>query len=184
MSQPIYRKDNLRYLGQFEQTSNSMIISDPTFEDSGDSLFGETFYLENVLPGLYDSWVVKSELIYQNYSRLDNTYLLAIHYQYVTQTFDWKKITKVPVDTGQAGIYDSEYYCADDEKWYDMNSQIILTDLGAGVLPHGVVSHSGPGDGVYTAYAAYVNEKVIAVCINFEDDDDNTDDDTDEDDDN
>lgn len=200
MSKPISarligRNDQTIYLGYFEQTGESMIVGDPTYpftgsnvpevdvgtRVSGDIWSTTPFFLDNVMPGIYQCWSVKSNLTYQAeedpynvFNRLDNTAVWCIHNNYVN-IFNqkWEEITQVPVDSGQAGIYDAnqDYGGGDgeDQEWYDLNSSITTTDIGAGVLPSGVVSSSGGGDGIYTAYAGYDGETVIAVWIDFND---------------
>ncbi len=71
----------------------------------------------------------------------------------------------VGVDSGQAWFFDENHYqdasvfdglakpaFASDDVWYGHCCDITLSRIGAGVLPYGVVSSSGYGDGCYGAY--------------------------------
>ena len=76
---------------------------------------------------------------------------------------DWTMCRfEVGVDSGQAGIFDETHYMDNsifetkaqhdiDEEWYNHCCDITLSSMGAGVLPFGVVSRSGYGDGGYYA---------------------------------
>ncbi len=71
---------------------------------------------------------------------------------------------EVGVDSGQAGLFDERHYHDDTifgiapdpsaeegELWYDTCCNVTLSSMSAGVIPHGVVSSSGYGDGGYVA---------------------------------
>ena len=71
----------------------------------------------------------------------------------------------VGVDSGQAGFFDDAHYqdatvlsgmakpaFISDDVWYGHCCDITLSRIGAGVMPYGVVSSSGYGDGSYVAY--------------------------------
>lgn len=170
----ISQKDHQIYLGTFIQNSTSMIISDPSFELSGPSMFGETYQLNNVKPGTYHCWTIQSNLTFENledpghtFSNLENTCLICLNQQYLDFKLNWKRITDVPVETGQAGIYDLQAYHPNKEDWYDLNNLKTASPIGAGLVPSGVVSSAGGGDGTYEAYAALSNNQVVAVKINF-----------------
>jgi len=72
---------------------------------------------------------------------------------------------EVGVDSGQAGFFDDAFYQNDTvfeelpapgfaigDLWYRHVCDITLSKMSAGVLPYGVVSSSGFGDGGYTCY--------------------------------
>jgi len=93
----------------------------------------------------------------------------------------------VGVDSGQAGIFDSQYYKDGsvfdkkcnfyrghedeenlEEQWYGHCCDITLLEPGAGVIPHGVVSRSGIGDGSYYCYVMIdENTEIVEVTIVF-----------------
>ena len=69
---------------------------------------------------------------------------------------------EVGVDSGQAGIFDDAHYMDNSifedvaksdygDEWYNHCCDITLSRMQAGVLPFGVVSRSGYGDGGYYA---------------------------------
>lgn len=109
------------------------------------------------------------------------------------------------VDSGQFGYFDHEHYRNDEsakdlpkeyfgegwdeeagDVWYRACAVITLADVSWGVLPHGVVSSSGYGDGSYPTYGIkdengeYV--AFITIFIGMEEEDE-WDDDLDDDDD-
>ena len=90
----------------------------------------------------------------------------------------------VGVDSGQAGIFDASHYrdnsvvpnegyshqFEDEEAdaWYDYCCEITLSDSCAGVLPFGVVSVSGFGDGEYVCdFWKNADGEVVRVEIEF-----------------
>lgn len=131
--------------------------------------------IENVLPGDYHCMVEYSdegiwgvrvaaiEVIHQNTRVI----------RYESQDFE------VGVDSGQAGIFDYEYYAkyhtdckkSDhvDDDWYDKVCDLTLSRESAGTIDNlGLVSSSGYGDGGYTCWVS-TNEdgKVNAIRIEF-----------------
>ena len=71
----------------------------------------------------------------------------------------------VGVDSGQAGFYDEAFYQDNSifkgmpepehdygDLWYNHACDITLSEMSAGVMPYGVVSSSGFGDGSYVCY--------------------------------
>lgn len=92
---------------------------------------------------------------------------------------------EVGVDSGQAGIFNFDYYKEkqpdDDwdnpESWYRRVCDITCSDEDCGTIDNeGVVSSSGYGDGGYVCYAAYENEEIVALRIVFIEDYDEEDD--------
>lgn len=172
----IDKKDHVTYLGSFAQNTECMIVSDPAIETDLEvrvkqsRSFGSPI-LENVKPGIYHSWNIKSELTYKSEGRIFNqsdiTLLLAIHQEYINSNLKWIKIMSVPVDSSQAGIYDCNYFNPQNSEWYEMNTKISLSPVEGGVMPNGVVSSAGGGDGFYQAYASYHEGRVIAIYIDF-----------------
>lgn len=110
----------------------------------------------------------------------------------------WIEAGSIGVDSGQAGIYDLSHYRSDTnddgrphmkicgpykkdgDLWYDMNCSITLDEnLGAGIIPNGVVSSSGYGDGLYKVYVTDDGYIVDAVKIIFIGDDNSDESDSD-----
>ena len=93
---------------------------------------------------------------------------------------------EIGVDSGQAGIFDYEYYakyhddcevCPHvDDDWYDRVGDITLSRLSAGSIDgYGFVSSSGFGDGIYNCWTAREeNGYIVAIRVEFitEDDED------------
>lgn len=100
----------------------------------------------------------------------------------------WEKTGfEVGVDSGQCGFFDLGSYredklidldpafCADKlakysedgDRWYRHCCDITLARMGAGVLPGGVVSSSGYGDGNYDCFFTRKNGYVIAAVLVF-----------------
>lgn len=91
---------------------------------------------------------------------------------------------KIGVDSGQAGIFDAKHYRSDenaknwvyqyessplvpDDAWYSMCCDVTLA-TEAGIIPYGVVSSTGFGDGAYPAYIGYDQaDKVSWVRITY-----------------
>jgi hypothetical protein len=90
------------------------------------------------------------------------------------------KTQTIGVDSGQAGIFDDKYFKDDssiedvkrihsnsiceDEPWYSICCDRTLSKNQWGVIPFGVVSSSGVGDGCYEV-TYYTNKKGEAVRI-------------------
>lgn len=128
--------------------------------------------IDNVKEGLYNVDVeLVDDLWGSRHSRVKS--LTVVHSDYKGPLF-FNKIAsfEVGVDSGQAGIYDEEYYnqyhsidnCNDD--WYE--------DICELTYPVGtkdgkcVVSSSGYGDGCYICYMIVDNDnQVVAISIVF-----------------
>ena len=84
---------------------------------------------------------------------------------------------EVGVDSGQAGIFNLDYYKEhqpDDDydnrkSWYRRVCDITCSDGDCGTIDNeGVVSSSGYGDGGYVCYAAYNKEnEIVALRVVF-----------------
>lgn len=97
----------------------------------------------------------------------------------------WQRASDgIGVDSGQAGIFElrtmglnsvvpQNYFGKDeplvpDDLWYSMCCKVTLGDLGAGVIPGGVVSSSGLGDGAYEwFFRTSADGSVVAVRVVF-----------------
>lgn len=132
--------------------------------------------VNNVLPGEYKCYVEYSdegmfgvrvsaiEVVHQDYER---------PMEFVPEDFE------VGVDSGQAGIFDYDYYITYhsdyqqrphvNDAWYDMVCDITLNKEQAGVTEDfGLVSSSGYGDGGYTCWTARNNDgNIIAIRVEY-----------------
>lgn len=133
--------------------------------------------LENILPGQYDCVMERSD---------EGDWGMRVSAIEVTH-FDYKgkflalHLEKfyVGVDSGQAGIFDYEYYAKHhmdsterphvDDNWYDRVCDKTYTDYfdGNTIDSLGFVSSSGYGDGGYDCWTGR-NEDGKIVCIRVE----------------
>ena len=112
----------------------------------------------------------------------------------------WKKIMALGVDSAQITICDYKHYRNDNdtkgkdlakfiklsdtdgpgEKWYSMICNVTDNkSLLAGIIPHGIATKSGWGDGLYDLYSSTNNGKCIGLKIIFIDEnEDNNENDT------
>ena len=155
---------------------NKVMVSDPCYE-LGTWCQG---VLENVLPGTYNcdveysdegAWgtrVAAIEVVHQNH----NGFIV----------FDPEDFV-VGVDSGQAGIFDYEYYARYhtnnvDGNWYDRVCNITLADESAGIIDElGFVSSSGYGDGGYGCWVARNSDGyIVGIRIEYITEEDEEDD--------
>jgi hypothetical protein len=158
-------------LGTIAIASNAVRISDPCY-DTGVHCQG---VIKNVDNGAWRTTVFKSdEGSWGNRCAVLMASSISISEPRV-DSCKWEP-TKIDVgvDSGQAGIYDQSAYKGGEDDygdggWYDDNCQKTLSDMGAGVLPdgRGVVSSSGYGDGSYTCSVIKQDGKVVAIKIDF-----------------
>jgi len=160
-------------LGEFQIISGNVIVSDPCYELDIWCL-GK---LSNVRKGKWEAHILVSdegawgnrvaELVAECVEPGETGILLG----WEPQEF------KVGVDSGQAGIFDREHYRDDsvvkgvsrkadetirpEEPWYSICCDRTLSEPGAGIVPFGVVSSSGFGDGSYRCYLMKTREGII-----------------------
>ena len=148
-------------LGEFTVLSGRLAVSDPCY-DTDVWCRGE---LENVMNGTWHASAVEMQT--GNWGRRIAR-LIAVHENYAD-----KKMSKgqcvgfeVGVDSGQAGLFDASHYKDDSvianprsgllnepgEIWYDHCCRTTQSPASAGVIPYGVVSSSGYGDGGYDCF--------------------------------
>lgn len=151
---------------------NKVMVSDPCY---GLNTWCQGV-LENVLPGTYDCEVEYSDegdwgtrVAAIEVTHIDYDGIIRFEPEYF----------EVGVDSGQAGIFDYDYYCEyhDDtdkyphvnDDWYEMVCHITLSRAQSGTVEdYGLVSSSGYGDGGYTCYTARErNGYIIAIRIEF-----------------
>ena len=173
-------------LGQFENISGRFAISDPCY-DTNVWCRGELTQVRkgkwNAEVGIYDAgnWGRRVALLIATHEDYDED--AEGNYQLETAPFE------VGVDSGQAGIFDAIHYKDDSifwnrgnpvhdygdngEKWYGFCCDATLnTEHQADVIPFGVVSSSGFGDGGYDCiYFTDTNGEIIKTIITFIDED-------------
>jgi hypothetical protein len=149
-------------LGFFEILSGFVDVSDPCY-DQGTSCRAAKIPTQN---GTYIATVLK-----ENYGE-EGERCKVLEATLEDNKGKWVRTEyDIGVDSGQAGIFDSKYYGVDeigrkwklantkqnrgiceDAHWYSMCCDITGADDGAGVVPYGVVSSSGWGDGGYNLW--------------------------------
>ena len=191
---------------KFEVTSGKMVLSDPCYTIPT--------WCQGVVDRVKNgTWVTEVNKTDQGGWGERVSYLVAFNEQALkekpaleeTLVNGWGK--QLPfdfgVDSGQFGFFDSEHYRNDKsatdltkydfgdtydqesgDSWYRAVSNLTLADEQWGVLPFGVVSSSGFGDGSYSVFAV-VNEYdeyvgFMAVFIDENEDDEDEDDEEDE----
>jgi hypothetical protein len=169
-------------LGSFECTSGKFVVSDPCYT-LGTWCQG---ILENVKKGTWNAAILVSDeddfgkRVSRLYAKHDslNTEFPDLEPCWSECNFD------VGVDSGQVGIYEYETYRNDSvidfvprntiytdrspgHRWMAANCGQTIGKF-AGTIPGGVVSQSGYGDGVYSAFVVKDNSSmIIAVMVEF-----------------
>lgn len=158
---------------------NKVIVMDPCYDLKSDIGFGAT--LDDVKSGEY---VVEVSQDGKTVTSLEVTHV--DHYReganplvdmYETDEY-------VGVDSGQAGIYNYNYFKkVSDPKinhsWYQEICKLTLSDRFGIKDGECVVSSSGYGDGEYDVTIGYANGQVVYISIdfsNFEEDEEDEDD--------
>ncbi len=168
-------------IGKFRVVSGRVVISDPCYEI-------ETCcqgILEKVRKGEWRCQVSISREVYSDGCVTD---LIALRPSALDiGNAKWTEETsfEVGVDSGQAGIFDMAHYRDDrvaqsvehlsheiicpEEPWYSLCcDRTSGSEIGAGVIPYGVVSSSGFGDGSYRCFTQRDREGyVTAIRIVF-----------------
>lgn len=153
------------------QLGNKVMVSDPCY---GLNTWCQGV-LENVLPGTYDCEVEYSDecACGIRVAAIEVTHTHCGAYGFEATDFE------VGVDSGQAGIFDYEYYAkyhADtndssevDDDWYDRVCDITLSEESAGTIDElGFVSSSGYGDGGYGCWVARNRDGyIVAIRIEY-----------------
>lgn len=180
-------------LGSFTTSSGILVSTDPAYDLQTAGIPGLGAVLEKCKQGTWmavsiqkkfnkDKWFMPSELVVHHESCRDWT------------TLKWEEVPKgVGADTAQVGIWDREHFSDDtlvpkDKNWINEKGEVTgpwvpeqmwyswcceLTSGGnfAAVMPYGVVSRSGYGDGGYPLFVSRnVDGLIIAVLVRFVDD--------------
>ena len=150
---------------------NKVMVSDPCYELN-------TWcqgVLENVLPGTYNCNV---EYSYEGDWGTRVSAIEVTHQDCGIYRFEMADFS-VGVDSGQAGIFDYEYYATYhtdrterphvDDCWYDRVCDITLARESAGTIDElGFVSSAGYGDGDYDCWVARNRDGyIVAIRIEY-----------------
>ena len=170
-------KRNYEYLGDFHLGGTQLRVSDPSYEKdtwcSG--------VVENCQPGTWagylayqdeEEWGLRVCMLVARNKKCRNGVNLCDRVFTSGDYIRWNSLTwedcdiEVGVDSGQAGIFDEAMYKKEDQfdsfpdwlgwesdsKWYANCCAITLSNKQGGVIPSGVLSASGYGDGSYRAF--------------------------------
>jgi len=168
-----------KYLGDFEIESGEILINDPCYYHDEYKL-GSGVGIK-AKKGIWKSHIIK---VYKKLWGRRITVLYACHENYKAEIGKpgWIALeVGTGVDSGQAGIFDLKYFndssiinekiekpLTGDNEWYDLCCNRTLdTEFNAGIIPFGVVSSSGFGDGYYPAFARFENDEAICVAIDY-----------------
>lgn len=162
-------------IGRVNFTSGDVLVADPCYE-------GETGIRLKIKPSEYNISVIKSDGL--------NGAILATAKGTSISESSWEKYEEddIPVDSGQAGIFDWDTFNTDKvvdslenlpfeepnaiSKFYPFVSGLTLnTDEGAGCYSKGCISSTGYGDGCYDLYLAKEDDIIIGIMIVFIEDD-------------
>ena len=161
--------------------SENVMVSDPCYSPD---TWCQT-KLDNVLPGLYNVDVQKSDLDGWG-TRVSS--ITVIHEDY-EDTDDWEQHSECGVDSGQCGIFcmtsyrndemsvgittpplDNPFVLPYNDKGGDMYEKIChftLCEPQWGLYDTGVVSSSGIGDGLYPMDVMMDGDKIVGIRLEY-----------------
>ena len=162
--------------------SENVMVSDPCYSPD---TWCQT-KLNNVLPGLYNVEVDKSDLDGWG-TRVSS--ITVIHEDY-EDTDDWEQHSECGVDSGQCGIFCMTGYRNDElsvgittppldnpfvlpyndkggDMWYEKMCQFTLGKEQFGLYDTGVVSSSGIGDGLYPMDVMMDGDKIVGIRLDY-----------------
>ena len=181
-------KSNKQLVGNFMIESGEIVAKDPGYDIMEGSIFSDIII--PVQNGTWDGYIK-----YFSDEKKDNPRIseLMIYNQNFKDKINdpWIQLTDVDVDTGQAGFFDLKHFRNDQDvnethkmptyielndehgqKWYAMCCQMTYDEKTkeskAGVVPFGIVSSSGYGDGSYNVCGIKNDNKFIALKMSFE----------------
>jgi len=176
-----------RKIGEFNIESGTVLVTDPCY--TLDTWF--LAIIEGVAKGKWEAYVAKANC---GEWGIRNAELMVHHVDFLNmgseflESLEWEIIDDIiGVDSGQAGFFDKKYYQDIDsveyipnktkywtkfyetDDWYYQCCELTLGEKQCGVIPYGVVSASGFGDGTYDAFIAVHpdTDEIIAMKIVF-----------------
>lgn len=174
-------------LGDFEMTSPTMRVSDPCYERDVwcSGTFGKCktgTWEAGVLKTDDGTWGVRCAVLAVRHKETGPDFSVIRHDKVYQMNDGWlEQPIDVGVDSGQAGFFDEAFYqdnsifedlplaeCDFGDCWYNHVCDITLSSMSAGVIPYGVVSLSGFGDGSYVCYTHEgVNDEIDFAFVIF-----------------
>jgi hypothetical protein len=173
---PIVRPSTRIDLGSFQLDSDRIVVADPAY--AGDQRARPI--LSGAASGQWDAWVGKADLEHAGTRIVE---LGATRHG--VRAFTWAALDspRVAVDSGQAGFYDPKFVedtsllppvstwrqppIDDNLLWYSYCCEQTASPNLAGLVPHGVVSSAGLGDGVYQLLESRVDGVLVGIRLIF-----------------
>ena len=175
-------------LGSFNVVSRKIIVSDPCYDTTDRGGLNKIIKVKN---GIWAAFL--------NNSTCGAIGELIVHHIDIKWEEIWdldikEDYSSACVDSGQLGIFDLQHFKDDNDvqnnklsshisvtdkgdKWYSMCCEKTCnTKLHAGIIPNGVVSSSGYGDGIYPISIGKKDGKVVYIKVQFISDEDSDDD--------
>lgn len=170
-------------LGIYIQNSDKLVIGDPSIPNDHTYLC----QFKDVLRGVWSCAVSEVTDSVQPFNQ-QVSYLLAksdecpfTFQQMLEQLFFWNTYpNSITTMNGAVGLFDAKYYqdpttfgklpVTKDSVhcWVDQCLGVTLEYPYAGILPHGVISSSGAGEGSYDAYyMCNIAGNIIAIVVDF-----------------
>ena len=139
------------YIGAFQVVSGELVVADPATEphEIEDSLI-----VRDARRGRWHATVTKAKFHWFD----DRVVSLCVQSESYLRNdpAEWQEAeSKVGVDTARAGVFDLTCYPDGDE------------GIANCVIPHGAISNSGFGDGIYSVFTKSQDGEVVAVLIEF-----------------
>ena len=136
------------------QVKNSLVVVDPCYK--------QDLHLEVRLKARAGEWVAFTD---------NGNSIIARHSDYKHGEF--KEIGEAGVDSGQLGIWDADFWTANNNcndynevgKWYRNICDLTLKN-GGGKYGEGLVCDTG-GDGCFPVEVIYDGDEIIAVRVTF-----------------
>lgn len=177
----------MKSIGTFEIKSGKVVVTDPCYEINEKSTLNKIINVKN---GTWNAYICEghsTKVCALLICHKDSNQIKQIEgldaYTLLGYT---NHITKIGVDSGQAGFFDINHFKNDDDtvnqtiadfidvndlgdKWYAMCCHLTCnTENSAGVVPYGVVAQSGYGDGRYNVYADCEGDDKVSTILQIE----------------
>ncbi|WP_169558612.1 DUF4241 domain-containing protein [Myxococcus stipitatus] len=157
-------------LGKFLVVSGQMRVSDPWYEKAPP---GSVFDLSRVLAVKNGQWQAAAHLTDEGPNGIRVAELVALHVTTPTKSLKWSPdVLTVSVDSGMAGFCDDKYFRDVSQVppgyvpqrlgrkpkvgdvWSDYVTEALISERQAKIIPFGVLSRTGDGDGTYEVHVA------------------------------
>ncbi len=166
-------KDMLKEFS-LEIVSGNLVVCDPCYDLNTNCCA--------ITKAVNGTWRVSVSYVISMGKRVQS--FTARHSSYGPKDIARSKTFKLPVDSGQLGIFDVSIYKNDnsiancerlykeeliceDEPWYSICCDRTLSENSCGEIPNGFVSSSGLGDGCYECEVFY-NKEGLAFWLSVE----------------